>query len=88
MGSAPGQLKLVKAGFVVLDQNAAVQKIIAFQYNPETLVRRLDAGAAITSGTGVGSISAGATAVSEVVARRPARLRPPARRRRLRPGRS
>ena len=64
MGSAPGQLKLVKAGFVVLDQNAAVQKIIAFQYNPETLVRRLDAGAAITSGTGVGSISAGATAAS------------------------
>jgi len=64
MGSAPGQLKLVKAGFVVLDQTAAVQKIIAFQYNPETLVRRLDAGAAITSGTGVGSISAGATAAS------------------------
>jgi len=49
MGSAPGQLKLVKAGFVVLDQTAAVQKIIAFQYNPETLVRRLDASAATTS---------------------------------------
>ena len=62
MGSAPGQLKLVKAGFVVLDQNAAVQKIIAFQYNPETLVRRLDAGAATTSGTGVGNVSAAAHA--------------------------
>ena len=64
MGSAPGQLKLVKAGFVVLDQTAAVQKIIAFQYNPETLVRRLDAGAATTSGTGVGNIGAGAAAAS------------------------
>ncbi|HWS97937.1 MAG TPA: hypothetical protein VN620_15840 [Candidatus Methylomirabilis sp.] len=62
MGSAPGQLKLVKAGFVVLDQTAAVQKIIAFQYNPETLVRRLDASAATTSGTGVGSVSAAAHA--------------------------
>ena len=62
MGSAPGQLKLVKAGFVVLDQTAAVQKIIAFQYNPETLVRRLDASAATTSGTGVGNVSAAAHA--------------------------
>ena len=64
MGSAPGQLKLVKAGFVVLDQSAAVQKIIAFQYNPETLVRRLDAGSANTSGTVVGSVVAGAAAAS------------------------
>jgi hypothetical protein len=47
MGSAPGSLKLVKAGFVVLDATtSAVQKIIVFQYNPETLVRRLDAAVA------------------------------------------
>ena len=44
MGTAPGSVKLVKAGFVQLDATtSAVQKIIVFQYNPETLVRRLDA---------------------------------------------
>lgn len=33
----------MKAGFVVLDGTTGViQKIIVFQYNPETLVRRLD----------------------------------------------
>jgi hypothetical protein len=42
MGTAPGAIKLVKAGFVVLDVTGAIQKIVVFQYNPETLVRRLD----------------------------------------------
>jgi hypothetical protein len=43
--TAPGSEKLVKAGFVVLDGTTGViLKIIVFQYNPETLVRRLDAG--------------------------------------------
>jgi|SRR5271166_921286 len=41
-----GPAKLVKAGFVVLDTTTgAVLKIVVFQYNPETLVRRLEAGA-------------------------------------------
>ncbi len=40
----PGSEKLVKAGFVVLDATTGVVlKVIVFQYNPETLVRRLDA---------------------------------------------
>jgi hypothetical protein len=42
MGTVPGAIKLVKAGFVVLDVKGAIVKIIAFQYNPETLVRRLE----------------------------------------------
>jgi hypothetical protein len=42
MGTAPGLAKLVKAGFVQLDVTGVVVKIVAFQYNPETLVRRLD----------------------------------------------
>lgn len=43
MGAAPGFVKLVKAGFVQFDAPNAKPKIIVFQYNPETLVRRLDA---------------------------------------------
>ena len=42
MGTAPGATKLVKAGFVVLDVKGAIQKIIVFQFNPETVSRRLD----------------------------------------------
>jgi len=42
MGTALGAIKLVKAGFVVLDVTGAILKIVVFQYNPETLVRRLD----------------------------------------------
>jgi hypothetical protein len=42
MGTAPGAIRLVKAGFLVLDVTGATQKIVVFQYNPETLVRRLD----------------------------------------------
>jgi len=41
-------IKLVKAGFVVVDVKAAVQKIVVFQYNPETLLRRLDGGVTST----------------------------------------
>jgi len=70
MGTAPGAIRLVKAGFVVLDVTGAIQKIVAFQYNPETLVRKLEgavagaAGAAApSSGTAAaGGISAGAGA--------------------------
>ena len=43
MSPFPGSPKLVKAGFVQLDPvTSAVQRILVFQYNPETLVRRLD----------------------------------------------
>jgi hypothetical protein len=42
MATAPGLPRLIKGGFVVLDAAGVVQKIIAFQYNPETLTRRLD----------------------------------------------
>ncbi len=56
MGTAPGSLRLVKAGFVLLDGvTGVVQRVIVFQYNPETLVRRLEAAPVTTSGTGLGS---------------------------------
>ena len=43
MSTLPGSLELVKAGFVQLDATTGVvQRIIVFQYNPETLVRRLE----------------------------------------------
>jgi hypothetical protein len=42
MSPFPGYPKLIKAGFVVLDATNTAQRILAFQYNPETLVRRLD----------------------------------------------
>jgi hypothetical protein len=42
MGTAPGAIRLVKAGFLLLDVTGATQKIVVFQYNPETLVRKLD----------------------------------------------
>jgi hypothetical protein len=44
MGTAPGSLKVIKAGFILLDVTGTVLKVLAFQYNPETLVRRLDGG--------------------------------------------
>ncbi len=63
MGTAPGPLKLVKAGFVLLDgATGVVQKVIVFQYNPETLVRRLEAASpssASNAGTGLGISKAG-----------------------------
>ncbi len=43
MSPAPGSYKLVKAGFVQLDAlTGAVTRILAFQYNPETVTRRLE----------------------------------------------
>jgi hypothetical protein len=43
MSLFPGSPKLVKAGFVQLDPvTSAVLRVLVFQYNPETLVRRLD----------------------------------------------
>ena len=43
MSSFPGSPKLVKAGFVQLDPaTSVVLRVLAFQYNPETLVRHLD----------------------------------------------
>lgn len=72
MGTAAGFVKLVKAGFVLMDASGAIQKIIAFQYNPETLVRRLNAGGASWAGTGPGSASVskaiGATPVAPLAA--------------------
>lgn len=69
MGTAPGFVKLVKAGFVLMDATGAIQKIIAFQYNPETLLRRLVASTATFAGTGLGSAGvAQATGVAPVVA--------------------
>jgi hypothetical protein len=43
MSPAPGQTKLIKAGFVQIDQvTGQLLRIIAFQYNPETLTRNLE----------------------------------------------
>lgn len=57
MGTAPGSVKLVKAGFVVLDgATGAISKVLAFQYNPETLVRRVVAAGGGTGSTGVGAV--------------------------------
>jgi len=43
MSSAPGQLKLIKSGFVQIDEaSSRLLRVIVFQYNPETLTRRLD----------------------------------------------
>lgn len=43
MSPAPGQLKLIKAGFVQIDEaTGQLLRIIVFQYNPETLTRNLE----------------------------------------------
>ena len=63
MSTAPGSLKLVKGGFIVLDKTGAVQRLLAFQYNPETLLRRLDASATIVGSGGVGAVGQAAPAV-------------------------
>ena len=42
MSSFPGSPKLVKAGLVVLNPTNPKPTILVFQYNPETLVRRLE----------------------------------------------
>ena len=42
MGSFPGSPRLIKGGIVLIDPNSgAVQRIIALQYNPDTLSRTL-----------------------------------------------
>ena len=42
MSSFPGSPKLVKAGFVQLDPANPKPLVLIFQYNPETLLRRLE----------------------------------------------
>lgn len=42
MSNFPGSPKLVKAGFVLLDPANPKPTILVFQYNPETLARRLE----------------------------------------------
>ena len=42
MGAFPGAPRLVKGGIVLVDAaSGAVQRIILFQYNPDTLSRTL-----------------------------------------------
>lgn len=42
MSSAPGQLKLIKSGFVQIDEvTGQLLRVIVFQYNPETLTRTM-----------------------------------------------
>ena len=42
MSSFPGSPRLIKAGIALLDpENGAVQRLIALQYNPDTLTRTL-----------------------------------------------
>jgi hypothetical protein len=52
MSTFPASPKLVKAGLVLLDpQSGAVQRVIALQYNPDTLTRKLQVrGAGIEGG--------------------------------------
>ena len=77
MVTTSGLVKLVKAGFVVLDANDPKPKIIVFQYNPETLLRYLEGtgdgvqattprspGAAATGGLAAGAGAAGATSAA------------------------
>jgi hypothetical protein len=62
MGTSTGPVKLVKAGFVQLDATNAKPKIIVFQYNPETLIRRLEGaieGAALPATHSLGTPAAG-----------------------------
>lgn len=69
MGTAPGSVKLVKAGFVVLDgATGAISKILVFQYNPETLVRRLVAASTGTASTGVGGVGLAGAAGAGIIA--------------------
>jgi hypothetical protein len=69
-----GSAKLVKAGFVVLDTTGAISKIVVFQYNPETLLRRLDGVVPVApppatrspGATAVGGVAPGAGAAGGV----------------------
>ena len=60
MAITVGPAKLVKAGFVQLDARNPKPQIVVFQYNPETLVRRLEGTA--SPATGAASGVHGATA--------------------------
>jgi hypothetical protein len=43
MSSTPGELKLIKAGFVQIDEvTGQLLRVIVFQYNPATLTRNLE----------------------------------------------
>jgi hypothetical protein len=43
MAPAPGQTRLIKAGFVQIDEvTGQLLRVIVFQYNPETLTRNLE----------------------------------------------
>ena len=46
MSSFPGSPRLLKAALVGLDRDNPLASVIAFQYNPDTLTRRLEARAA------------------------------------------
>ena len=46
MSSFPGAPRLLKAALVGLDPDNPLASVIAFQYNPDTLIRRLEARAA------------------------------------------
>jgi hypothetical protein len=71
-----GSAKLVKAGFVVLDATGTISKIVVFQYNPESLVRRLDGVVSVAAppatrlpgATAVGGVAPGAGAASGLAA--------------------
>jgi len=54
MAITAGPAKLVKAGFVQLDTRNPKPQIVVFQYNPETLVRRLEGTASPTTGAASG----------------------------------
>ena len=74
MAITVGPVKLVKAGFVQLDARNPKPQIVVFQYNPETLLRRLEGTASPVTGaaigvhgaTAVGGLSAGAGAAKGV----------------------
>ena len=57
MSSFPGSPRTVAAGFVRLSSDGAIERIVSFQYNPETISRRLEA-----TTTGATSVRAGAPA--------------------------
>lgn len=66
MVNTVGPARLVKAGFVQLDARNPKPQVIVFQYNPETLVRRLEGSVSAAMGAAVGAH--GATAVGGVSA--------------------
>jgi hypothetical protein len=57
MSGFPGSPRTATAGFVRLSSDGAIERIVGFRYNPETLSRRLEA-----TNTGAASVPAGAPA--------------------------